>query len=684
MLAASLAHAETLPPGEVRVEIGHNPIGGFDPRQALGGGIDGHWEGETEDMLAPERVRKMLDAGLGPVSLRLRTELAVDAWHWNPRGRWSDPKHSQGYWTSESQPDPKNPICVSYGYKLPRRGNTLDEANDDGYSRLNDGDPKTFWKSNPYLTQAYTGEPDRRHPQWVVLDFGKPVPINVINILWGEPFATTFRLEYATKGGVYFGGHPWNVWHCFPQGCIRHGKGGDQVIKLSRHPLRARYLRIWMTEGSGSALPGATDPRDHFGYAIREIRAGEARRFDFDDHVLHRPDKKQTLCYASSTDPWHRACDRDLKTEQPGIDRIARCGITRGLPLMLAIPVLYDTPENGSALASYTRRTGIPMSRLELGEEPDGQRVDPRDFGALYAQSARLIRSRVPDAVMGGPSFVTVDVARDDDQTYRFDKRCWIRGFRRELARWGQSGDLRFLSFEWYPFDDVSEPESKQLPKACGMMERALARLQREHLPLVIGEFNYSVFPCRPEVDLSGALLNAEIAAQFLCGGGDAAYFYSYEPNKLEQTYGSWGNQIMLLKEGKSSASIPLATFHALRLLAREWMNPLGGYHQVLPVRLPGMEGHCSLISAFALKRPDGSQSLLVINKDAKRPARLLLQGLGRNPVTLATLSAAEYSWHPDGAKGRTSRNLPPSNRKIAATQAAVIPPCSIAVLHAR
>jgi len=335
-------HAETHP-AEVHVGVGNRVIRSFDPREAFGAGLDGHGEGDSARMLSPKSVRKMLGAGLGPVSVRLRTELAVEAWHWNPRGRWSDPKHSRGYWTSDVAPDPAHPILTTYGYRLPRRGDTLDEANDDGYSRLVDGDRTSFWKSNPYLTHSYTGESDRRHPQWVVLDFGKPVPINALNILWGEPYATRFRVEYANGGRVYFGGHPWrfpfSVWHVFPKGSVQGGKGGEQFLKFGK-TVCARYLRIWMTESSGTAPAGATDPRDSMGFAIREIMAGEAGRFDFNDHVNHSPDKAQTLCYVSSTDPWHRACDRDSKTEQPGIDRIARCGVTRGLPLMLAIPVL--------------------------------------------------------------------------------------------------------------------------------------------------------------------------------------------------------------------------------------------------------------------------------------------------------------------------------------------------------
>jgi hypothetical protein len=654
LLVPSLTDA-AVTPVQGRVDVGNRVIRLFDPREAFGAGLDGHGEGDSATMLSPESVRKMLEAGMGPVSVRLRTELAVEAWHWNPRGHWSDRNNSRGYWTSDATPDRAHPILTSYGYRLPRRGDTLDEANDDGYSRLADGDRASFWKSNPYLSHAYTGQPESRHPQWVVLDFGKPVPINALSILWGEPHATRFRVEYANGGRVYFGGHPWNflspVWHAFPHGSAQGGKGGEQFLRFGRTS-RARYLRIWMTEGSATASIGSKDPRDAMGFAIREIMAGEAGQFDFDDHVIHCPDKRQTLCYVSSTDPWHRACDRDPKTEQPGIDLIARCGITRSLPLMLAIPVLYDTPENGAALASYASSAGIPVSRLELGEEPDGQRVDPRDFGVLYAQTARLIRKGDPKVVMGGPSFVTLDADHADDQTYRFDKCWWIRDFRGELGRQGEDGSFRFLSFEWYPFDDVRESESRQLPRSRGMLTRTLRRYGSLGLPLVIGEYNYSVFPCRQEVDLAGGLLNAEIAAQFLCEGGASAYYYGYEPNKLENACGSWGNQLMLLH--RKGLLAPVATFHTLRLLTSRWMDPRGGSHGVLPVSL---RGGSALLEAWAIRRPDGSSSLLLINK-ADHPETVAVRGMKASVVSL--YGSGQYRWRADGPRGHPLRNLPP------------------------
>jgi hypothetical protein len=679
--ARLLAANATPSPQEVRLTIKPDEVTAqFDPRSALGAGIDGHWENEIPRALSPANVRQILRAGLGPVSFRLRTELAVDAWHWNPHGTWSDPQHHRGYWTSDAQPQRERPILLSYGYKLPRRGNTHDEANDDGHSMLDDGDPSTFWKSNPYLASRYTGEPDARHPAWVLIDFEKPVPLNAIRIRWADPYATRFEVEYADQGSVYFGRHPIGVWHRFENGRVTKGTGSDALMMLSKRPIKARYLRIWMTQGSGTAAPGSTDVRDRLGYAIREIEAGWCDAAGgFHDQVRHAPSQRQTITYASSTDPWHRASDRDRKAEHPGIDLAFRSGITRGLPAMLAVPVLYDTPENAIALAAYAKRAGHPIARYELGEEPDGQRVDPRDFAALYAQVARGIRRDEPHAILGGPSFVTGDV---DYFGLKYGE--WIRRFRNALADRGQSGDFQFLSFESYPFDDSWGAEAEQLPQAFGKLEGSLRRFRAEHLPIVLGEYNYSAYFTKHEVNLSGAMLNTETIAQFLCTGGQAAYFYAYEPARLDQFGGSWGRHIMLLPSKDSDASTPVATFHALRMVSREWMSPQGGPHRALRVEVDLPRNTRDRFSAFALRRPDGTPSLLMINKDPNRPLQVTLRNDSsfHSATTLLTYSAKEYHWHADGPEGRPTRNEPPSRRTVRTNQPFTVPAWSISVLR--
>ncbi len=125
------------------------------PTQALGAGVDRLPYGASDKLLTQENLDKVLSAGWQTVTYRQNTELHMEAWHWNPEGKWSDPA-GRGYFVGNAEPG-SAPIRHSYGYPLPHRGVTRDDGTDtEGYSRLTDGDTNSYWKSNPYLTQAYT------------------------------------------------------------------------------------------------------------------------------------------------------------------------------------------------------------------------------------------------------------------------------------------------------------------------------------------------------------------------------------------------------------------------------------------------------------------------------------------------------------------------------------------------
>lgn len=52
-------------------------------------------------MLHGANLKRIQEAGFGPISYRLRTELAVEAWHWNPAGHFSRDAKQEVYWTSD-------------------------------------------------------------------------------------------------------------------------------------------------------------------------------------------------------------------------------------------------------------------------------------------------------------------------------------------------------------------------------------------------------------------------------------------------------------------------------------------------------------------------------------------------------------------------------------------------------
>src|SRR6266403_6009447 len=244
------APADQKPFAVSAVVIGDHPVNQCVPTTALGACVDGHERDECARMFTDKNIAEMRSAGFGPLTYRLRTELAGEVWHWNPRGTWSDPVHQCGYWTSDDSL--AEPINLSYGYHLPRRGNTIDQANDDGYSRVADGDKQSFWKSNPYLDSHFTGESEDAHPQWVVIDLGASKPVNAIRFHWGAPYASRYRVEY------WPGDDPMHLhsddddddWQPLAHGNLIDGHGGDELIRLDERPRSVRFVRVVLSRSS--------------------------------------------------------------------------------------------------------------------------------------------------------------------------------------------------------------------------------------------------------------------------------------------------------------------------------------------------------------------------------------------------------------------------------------------------
>ena len=142
-------------------------------------------------------------------------------------------------------------------------------------------------------------------------------------------------------------------------------------------------------------------------------------------------------------------------------------------------------------------------------------------------------------------------------------------------------------------------------------------------------EYGYSVFGGRPEVDIEGALFNADTVGAFLSLGGAKPYLYGYEPNYLQDELKcSWGNLMMLQLSPKSDQLNRLSAYYAAQLLTKEWMQPVSEQHEIFPVTINetknGAHGVTRpTVTAYAVRRPDKQWALLAINKDPKRAAQL-------------------------------------------------------------
>ena len=171
-------------------------------------------------------------------------------------------------------------------------------------------------------------------------------------------------------------------------------------------------------------------------------------------------------------------------------------------------------------------------------------------------------------------------------------------------------------------------------------------------IPWLMSEYGYSVFAGRPEVDIEGALFNADTVGAFLTLGGGKPYLYGYEPNYLQDELKcSWGNLMMLQLNPKNDQLNRLSAYYAAQLITKEWMQPVTEPDEIFPVTVsnatltsilslakerrttkapvrvdPKKSAASPVVTVYAVHRPDKQWSLLAINKSPTRVARLNVQ----------------------------------------------------------
>ena len=691
-------------------------VNSFSPARALGGAIDRLRGGKTKEenekhterLLTDPVLKELLGAGWQTVTYRQNTELMIEAWHWNPRGTWSNAARQEGYFTGSAEPTGEK-ILHSWAYPLPHRGATMGDGN--GWSRLTDGDLKSYWKSNPYLTETYTGEPDSLHPQWVMIDLGAKVNVNAIRIAWANPYATRYYVQFWTgEMEPFYEGINKGAWQTFPMGTVTDGRGGTPTLKLMSWTIPVRYLRIWMTEPSNTCdTHGAEDKRNCVGYAINELYIGTlSADGKFTDIVKHVPSRKQTITWPSSVDPWHAASDLDYgRGDQIGFDFFFNCGVTRGLPAMIPIAILYNIPEDAANEIAYLYKRGYPISWIEMGEEPDGQRVLPEDYATLYIQFAKAIHKLTPNAPLGGPAFegTPADVDSWADANGRVS---FLGRFLDYLKVRGHLQDFTFFSFEHYPCMGTGLcGEWSSLYHEPAWVNHVVQAWKDNGLPPNVPFFMTE----GNDLGDGGAgtvkrgLWLADYVGSMLTAGASGTYYFHYIAD------GGGGDGFLPIDE-KNHVRTYTPQYLATQVITKEWVEPVDAIHKLYKVASGVKDTHGNtLVTAYAVERPDGLWSIMLVNKDEDNQHSVKIafadRVTGKNrffsgSVDRIVFGPGEYQWHPDRSaagneaeeggrrrrlNGHASPDGPPAKATVQATGPDTqfeLPKASIIVLRGR
>jgi hypothetical protein len=433
-----------------------------------------------------------------------------------------------------------------------------------------------------------------------------------------------------------------------------------------------RFLRILMTASSNTCdTHGSGDPRNCVGYAIDEIGAGTfTSGGEFIDLVKHEPTQAQTVTQVSSVDPWHTGDGMIASRIQTGFDLFFTSGYTNHLPALIPVAMFYSTPEDAAAEIAYIEKRGYPISGVEMSEEPDGNQMMPEDYGELYLQWATALHKVDPKLRLGGPVFTgeneDIKVWPDAD-----GRTSWLGRFLDYLKEHGRMSDLSFVSFEHYPLDPCAINWS-DLYREPALWKGTLGAWREDgvpaNVPLYNTESNVSWSLTDPMQDVFSALWLADSVGSFLTNAGPGAEYYQFyvNPDPLESGCHSWGTFSNFVADENLEIRGHTPQYYAGQLLNLDWVKHGAGVHALYPAAGDlEDEAHHQLITAYAVKRPDGEWSLLILNKDPSNPHEVNIdfEGSGKakpgqftGSVKVATFGAAEYVWH---SSGRTSHADP-------------------------
>ena len=397
-------------------------------------------------------------------------------------------------------------------------------------------------------------------------------------------------------------------------------------------------------------------------------------------------------------DPWHTAAHLVPERAQTGFDLFFTSGITNKLPAMIPVSMLYGTPEDSAAEIAYIEKRGYAISYVEMGEEPDGQFMLPEDYAALYMQWARALHAVDPKLKLGGPVFTGTD---EDVHAWpdAAGNTSWLTRFIAYLRMHGKLDELSFVSFEHYPFPPC-EITWSDLYREPELVKHILQTWRDDgvpvNVPLMITESNLSWDLTQPMSDTFAALWLADNAGAFLANGGAAFYHSPIQPEPLRPGCHGWATFGNFVADEKLQISQYTSQFFASQLINLEWVKHGAGVHELFPVAADILDdaGH-ELVTAYAVKRPDGEWSVMLVNKDpsSEHAVRVVVANSAGAPelhfsgdVDLVTFGAEQYVWHSEGAKSHADPDGPLRRIRVAAdgNTRFILPRASVTVLRER
>jgi hypothetical protein len=263
----------------------------------------------------------------------------------------------------------------------------------------------------------------------------------------------------------------------------------------------------------------------------------------------------------------------------------------------------------------------------------------------------------------------------------------------------GRLQDLAFVSFEHYPFEPC-DITWKSLYREPELMKHILQVWRKDgvpkDVPLMVTESHLSWALSGPMSTIFAGLWLADNIGSFFEGGGAAFYHSPIQPEPLQPGCHAWSTYGNFVADENLEIKQYTAQYFASQILNLDWVKHGAGTHQLFPATgdLVDDAGH-DLLTAYAVKRPDGEWSLMILNKDPSNAheAAIDFEDGGKETaarftgtVKRVTFGAEEYVWHPSGATSQADPDGPAKRETFSWKdgQRVWLPKASVTVLTGR
>ena len=157
-----------------------------------------------------------------------------------------------------------------------------------------------------------------------------------------------------------------------------------------------------------------------------------------------------------------------------------------------------------------------------------------------------------------------------------------------------------------------------------------------------------------PSTVKSGLWL-ADYVGSMMSEGAGATYYFHYMP--YPRQLGGFGNFLWIDENYRVIGYPP--QYLAAQLITKEWVQPVDAPHRLFKASSDVTDAAGTvLVTAYAVERPDGQWSVMLVNRDQfiDHTVKLVFADTETNrdryfsaSVDRITFGSAEYQWHPEG-----------------------------------